>query len=67
LFDAAAIWADDKQGTLLEGKKVAEQMPFVFVALLLVVVAVAIVFSASPYCLGGGCEAAVGLSRLVPS
>ena len=45
----------------------AEQMPFVFVALLLVVVAVAIVFSASPYCLGGGCEAAVGLSRLVPS
>jgi hypothetical protein len=45
LFDAAAIWADDKRGTPLERKKVTEQMPFVFVALLLVMAEVTIVFS----------------------
>ncbi len=45
LFDAAAIWADDKQGTPLERKKVTKQMPFVFVALLLVMAEVTIVFS----------------------
>ena len=46
MFDAAAIWADDKRGTPLERKKVTKQMPFVFVALLLVMAEVTIVFSA---------------------